>query len=205
MYRQLHGGKACAATLIRRGFGNAGGFGRSSQAADGWPPKIKRRAQGPPTLKIRSLQKSGPHPAGCPGGAEHSTRAGTSLLGLLGLLGLLRLFRLLRFLSHSILSGLMDGNATRGMLGGGPTSQHPQMQSQQIRRPLPRAVTPLSSRYPQLLCVFGATSRNFGSSMAGPPPAMSPNKTISATDGAWSGLTMRQQTVANCNGRETCS
>jgi hypothetical protein len=28
------------------------------------------------------------------------------------------------------------------------------MQSQQIRRPLPRTVTSLSSRYPQLLCVL---------------------------------------------------
>src|SRR5947209_3968827 len=45
-------------------------------------------------------------------------------------------------------------NATRGMLGGGPTSQYPRMQSQQIRGALPRAVTPVSSRYPQLLCVL---------------------------------------------------
>jgi hypothetical protein len=28
------------------------------------------------------------------------------------------------------------------------------MQSQQIRRPLPRTVTPVSLRYPQLLCVL---------------------------------------------------
>jgi hypothetical protein len=48
----------------------------------------------------------------------------------------------------------MDGNATRGMLGGGPTSQHPQLQSQQIRGLLPRTVTQASSRYPQLLCVL---------------------------------------------------
>jgi hypothetical protein len=40
------------------------------------------------------------------------------------------------------------------MLGGGPASQHPQLQSQQIRGAMPRAVTPLSSRYPQLLCVL---------------------------------------------------
>jgi hypothetical protein len=37
------------------------------------------------------------------------------------------------------------------MLGGGPASQHPQLQSQQIRGAMPRAVTLLSSRYPQLL------------------------------------------------------
>jgi hypothetical protein len=49
---------------------------------------------------------------------------------------------------------LMGGNATRGMLGGGPTSQHPRSQSQQIRGPLPHTVTRASSRYPQLLCVL---------------------------------------------------
>jgi len=32
---------------------------------------------------------------------------------------------------------------------------------QQIRRPLPRAVTPPSSRYPQLKCIFDAISRKF--------------------------------------------
>jgi hypothetical protein len=40
------------------------------------------------------------------------------------------------------------------MLGGGPASQHPQLQLQQIRGVLPRAVTSPSSRYPQLLCVL---------------------------------------------------
>src|SRR5450631_1372290 len=40
------------------------------------------------------------------------------------------------------------------MLGGGPASQHPQLQSQQIRGAMPRAVTSLSSRYPQLLCIL---------------------------------------------------
>jgi hypothetical protein len=84
-----------------------------------------------------------------------STRARRLLLGLLRLLRLLHLFRLLRFLSHGKSSqGSMDGNATRGMHGGGPPSQHPRIRSQQIRRPLPRTVTPVSSRYPQLLCIF---------------------------------------------------
>ena len=46
----------------------------------------------------------------------------------------------------------MDGYATRGMLGGGPPSQHPQQRSEQIRRLLPRVVTTLPQRYPQLLC-----------------------------------------------------
>jgi hypothetical protein len=35
------------------------------------------------------------------------------------------------------------------------------MQSQQIREALPRTVTHVSLRYPQLLCVFAAFSRNF--------------------------------------------
>src|SRR6185503_12839130 len=42
----------------------------------------------------------------------------------------------------------------RGMLGGGPASQHPRSQSHQIRRPMPRPVMALSSRYPQLLCIL---------------------------------------------------
>src|SRR4030095_14366601 len=76
-----------------------------------------------------------------------------SLLGL-GLLRLLRLLGLLRFLSHSILSRFNGLNATpRHACGGGPTSQHPHVYFQQIRRLLPRAVTSLSWRYPQLLCV----------------------------------------------------
>ena len=50
------------------------------------------------------------------------------------------------------------------MLGGGPASQHPRLQSQQIRGLLPRAVTLLSLRYPQLLCVFRYLSRRFSPS-----------------------------------------
>jgi hypothetical protein len=73
-------------------------------------------------------------------------------------------FAFFAFLAIVSSQGLMDGNATRGMLGGGPASQHPQMQSQQIRGALPRTVTLLLLRYPQLLCVFGAISQNFRSS-----------------------------------------
>ncbi|HWX07997.1 MAG TPA: hypothetical protein VN065_19375, partial [Bradyrhizobium sp.] len=84
------------------------------------------------------------------------------------LLGLLRLLRLLRFLSHSILSGFNGWKRdTRGMLGGGPASQHPRMLIQQIRRPLPRAVTPPSSRYPQMKCIFDAISWKFPHRAAG--------------------------------------
>ncbi len=44
-------------------------------------------------------------------------------------------FAFFAFLSHSILSRVQWLNATRGMLGGGPASQHPRLQTQQIRRP----------------------------------------------------------------------
>jgi hypothetical protein len=69
-------------------------------------------------------------------------------------------FAFFAFLAITSSQGLMDGNATRGMLGGGPASQYPQMQSQQIREALPRTVTSMSSRYPQLLCVFGLFLQN---------------------------------------------
>ena len=44
------------------------------------------------------------------------------------------------------------------MLGGGPASQYPRTQSQQICGALPRTVTPVSSRYPQLLCVLACVA-----------------------------------------------
>src|SRR6185437_9841162 len=85
--------------------------------------------------------------------AEPSSTRAEELL-LLRFLGLLRLFRLLRFLSHSILSGFNGlKRDTRGMLGGGPASQYPQQSTQQIRAALPRAVTPVTLRYPQS-CAF---------------------------------------------------
>jgi hypothetical protein len=38
-------------------------------------------------------------------------------------------FAFFAFLAIASSFGLMDGNATRGMLGGGPASQHPRLQS----------------------------------------------------------------------------
>jgi hypothetical protein len=110
------------------------------------PPKIKRRARGPPLCKDQSDR------TGSPGGAS----APPGLVGyfFFDFLAFLAFFAFFAFLAIASSFGLMDGNATRGMLGGGPTSQHPQMQSQQIRGPLPRTVTQASSRYPQLLCVL---------------------------------------------------
>jgi hypothetical protein len=70
-------------------------------------------------------------------------------------------FAFFAFLAIASSFGLMEGNATRGMLGGGPASQHPRMRSQQIRGALPRTVTALSARYPQLICVFARFSQNF--------------------------------------------
>jgi hypothetical protein len=64
-------------------------------------------------------------------------------------------FAFFAFLAIVSSQSLMDGNATRGMLGGGPASQHPRNQSQQIRSLLPHTVTSPSLRYPQLLCIFG--------------------------------------------------
>src|SRR5215469_911084 len=49
------------------------------------------------------------------------------------------------------------------MLGGGPASQKPRNVIEQIRGALPRTVTPLSPRYPQLLCVLRHVWRNFSS------------------------------------------
>jgi|GEM_PF-2927054 hypothetical protein len=139
------------------------------------PPGIKKRAQGPP------LRKSLPPGARAEQG---STRAGKLLL--LRLLGLLRLLRLLRFLSHSILSGFNGWKRdTRGMLGGGPASQHPRMLIQQIRGPLPRAVTPPSSRYPQLKCIFDAISRKFPSAM---PATHAPRAVWRRAMSAWSSI-----------------
>src|SRR3569833_2558058 len=46
-------------------------------------------------------------------------------------------FAFFAFLAIVSSQGLMDGNATRGMLGGGPASQYPRTQSQQIRGALP--------------------------------------------------------------------
>ena len=96
-------------------------------------------------------------------------------------LAFLAFFAFFAFLAIASSFGLMGGNATRGMLGGGPTSQHPQLRSQQIRRPLPRTVTQASSRYPQLLCVLtrfrrrdtlgGGESSRASRIMAPPTPA----------------------------------
>jgi hypothetical protein len=107
-------------------------------------------------------------------------------------------FAFFAFLAIASSSGLMGGNATRGMLGGGPTSQHPQPRSQQIRGRLPRTVTQASSRYPQLLWILmrfrrrnapgaGATSRG--------------SRTIAPSAPAPSRLTMRQQADRSGPGR----
>jgi hypothetical protein len=58
---------------------------------------------------------------------------------------------------------------TRGMLGGGPASQKPRNVIEQIRRLLPRTVTPVSLRYPQLLCVLRPVWRNFPSALRAVP------------------------------------
>jgi hypothetical protein len=94
-------------------------------------------------------------------------------------------FAFFAFLAIVSSQGLMEGNATRGMLGGGPASQHPRIQSQQIRGALPRTVMSVSSRYPQLLCVLTRfLPRN---------RLRAANSSHAASDRAASaGLTMRQ-------------
>jgi hypothetical protein len=72
------------------------------------------------------------------------------------------------------------------------------MQSQQIRRPLPRAVTSLSSRYPQLLWVFDAFSESFRASRAVARRFRWNDRRIVAQQDAGSGLTIRQRAGAFC-------
>jgi hypothetical protein len=45
----------------------------------------------------------------------------------LAFLAFFAFFAFFAFLAIVSSQGLMDGNATRGMLGGGPASQHPRM------------------------------------------------------------------------------
>jgi hypothetical protein len=89
---------------------------------------------------------------GCPGGAR--LHPGLQSYFFFDFLAFFAFFAFFAFLAIASSFELMEGNATRGMLGGGPASQHPRRQSQQIRRLLPRAVTRVSSRYPQLLWVL---------------------------------------------------
>ena len=106
--------------------------------------KPKKRTRGPPFATSLGAR------------AELSTPPGLEdyFLAFLAFLAFFAFFAFFAFLAIASSFGLMGGNATRGMLGGGPTSQHPRSQSQQICRPLPHTVTRASSRYPQLLCVL---------------------------------------------------
>ena len=118
--------------------------------------------------RLASESKSGPKARRCtqncfvrdrmPGRSEGPTRARKVTSWPSSSFDLLRLFSLLRFLSHSILIGFNGWKRDTRHARGGLASQQPQSSSEQIRRRLPRAVTPLSLRYPQLLCVFGGFS-----------------------------------------------
>ena len=108
-------------------------------------------------------QKAGARPAvlllKAPGArAERGSTRALEAYFFFDFLAFFAFFAFFAFLAIVSSQSLMDGNATRGMLGGGPASQHPRTQSQQIRRPVPHTVTSLSLRYPQLLCIFGAFS-----------------------------------------------
>jgi hypothetical protein len=107
----------------------------------------KKRAFRPP-LSI--------HPHLTPGRSEGSTRAKNKKQSyfFFAFLAFFAFFAFFAFLAIVSSQGLMVKRDTR-VLGGGPASQHPRRQTQQIRGHLPRAVTPLSSRYPQLKRFFG--------------------------------------------------
>src|ERR1700737_1736941 len=111
-------------------------------------PKSKRRARGPPSYKTLCAN------AGCPGGARPHPGFEGYFLDFFFDFDFFAFFAFFAFLAIVSSQGLMDGNATRGMLGGGPASQHPRRSSQKIRGAPPRALTPVSSPYPQLLCVL---------------------------------------------------
>jgi hypothetical protein len=80
------------------------------------------------------------------------------------------------------------------MLGGGPASQHPRLQSQQIRGTLPRTVTLASLRYPQLLWILPWFCRH---DAAGVGEKFTPPRDRAAA----SGLTMLQH-GASCSDPE---
>jgi hypothetical protein len=65
-------------------------------------------------------------------------------------------FAFLAMVSSS--QGLMDGNATPRHARRRASLATSSRTIEQIRGALPRAVTSLSSRYPQLLCIFGTIS-----------------------------------------------
>jgi hypothetical protein len=75
--------------------------------------------------------------ASVPGRSEAPPGLEGYFLDFFAFLAFFAFFAFFAFLAIVSSQGLMDGNATRGMLGGGPTSQHPRMQSQQIRGVLP--------------------------------------------------------------------
>jgi hypothetical protein len=104
--------------------------------------------------KARRLIKTVSDNAGVPGRSEAPPGLEGYFLDFFFDFDFFAFFAFFAFLAIVSSQGLMDGNATRGMLGGGPASQHPRIRSQQIRGALPRTVTPVSSRYPQLLCVL---------------------------------------------------
>ena len=94
----------------------------------------------------------------CPGGAEAPPGLERYFLAFFFLTTFLAFLAFFAFLAIASSLGLMGGNATRGLLGEGLASQQPQSSSEQIRARLPRAVMPVSLRYPQLLCIFGSFS-----------------------------------------------
>jgi hypothetical protein len=83
-------------------------------------PRIKKADSRPAALlKIFFVR------TGCPGGAR--LHPGLEGYFFFDFLAFFAFFAFFAFLAIASSFGLMDGNATRGMLGGGPASQHPRM------------------------------------------------------------------------------
>src|SRR5260370_10962493 len=81
----------------------------------------KKRAQGPPPYK--TISDNG----GVPGRSEAPPGLEGYFLDFFFDFDFFAFFAFFAFLAIVSSQGLMDGNATRGMLGGGPASQHPRM------------------------------------------------------------------------------
>src|SRR5258707_2286818 len=79
----------------------------------------KKRAQGPPPYK--TISDNG----GVPGRSEAPPGLEGYFLDFFFDFDFFAFFAFFAFLAIVSSQGLMDGNATRGMLGGGPASQHP--------------------------------------------------------------------------------
>jgi hypothetical protein len=95
--------------------------------------------------------------ARCPGGAR--LHPGFEDYFFFDFLAFFAFFAFFAFLAMVSSQGLMDGNATPRHARRRASLATSSTLIQQIRGALPRAVTSLSLRYPQLICIFDAILR----------------------------------------------